>query len=143
MARKGIFRRITEGIGRIFRPEPPQRPTPPPPPPEPTGGPGGGPGFTGPLRDTWDFTVTERDLADIQERTGYSEQELFQLHFEIIKALDPEADDEELEEMWQDYLMAFVSDGMTHDTFFETWNIDPRDFDWQVWREAMGYGHKK
>lgn len=65
------------------------------------------------------------------------------MHFEILYSLDPEADSDTLEEMWQDYLLAFVSDGMTHDAFFEMWSIDPRDFDWQAWRDAMGYSHRK
>ena len=148
MAREGFFRRTFQGIKNlIFRPEPP-RPEPPrqppPSPPRPPGGPsGGGPGiWTGPYRETWQDFTTERDIADIQERTGYSENEIFQAHFEVFLALNPEGDRDELREMWEDYIMAFVSDGMTHDTFFETWNIDPRDFDWEMWRDAMGYSNR-
>jgi len=143
MARRGILRRILDLIEKPFRTPPrPIPPVEPPlPPPRPPGRPDGG--RRGVFWEDWRNTVTERDLADIQERTGYSERELFQLHSEILSSLDPEADRDTREDMWQDYLMAFVSDGMTHDAFFEIWNIDPRDFDWQLWREAMGYGSRK
>jgi hypothetical protein len=96
----------------------------------------------GPFRDTWDDTITQSDILDSQERTGYSENELFQLHFEILYALDPEADPDDRESMWQDYLEAFVTGDMRHDTFFEIWNIDPVDFEWAMWREAMGYSRE-
>jgi hypothetical protein len=44
--------------------------------------------------------------------------------------------------MWYDYVSAFLVNDMDHDTFFETWNIDPRDFDWELWRDAMGYSRQ-
>lgn len=148
MALRGFLRSIATGhpiraVGELFRPEPSPPPLPPtPPPPREPGEFGGGGGgiWRGPFREIWRDTVTEADRYDITSRSGYSENEEFQLHFEILHGLDPEADPDELEEMWQDYLLAFVSDGMAHDTFFEIWNIDPRDFDWQLWRDAMGYG---
>ena len=152
MALRGFLRNIGTGhpiraLGELFRPEPlPQRPPEPsqPPPSGPPGGPGGGgPGiYGGPFRDSWDSIVAEGDVADIQERTGYSENEIFQGHFEILRSLDPDASGDDLEQMWDDYLLSFVSDGMSHDTFFEIWNIDPRDFDWQMWRDVMGYTKK-
>lgn len=78
----------------------------------------------------------------MRERTGYSERELFQFHFEALYSLDPEADRETLGNMWQSYLDAFVTNNRTHDSFFEEYYIDPRDFDWAMWRDAMGYSSR-
>lgn len=144
MARKSIFRRIADVIGRLFEPEPPSRPAPPPSPPRRRpGGSGGGGGYRGIFREIWDEEVPASRIADMEERTGYSENELFQLHYEILYSLDPETDQDTREEMWEDYLQGFVNNNMTHDRFFNIWNIDPRDFSWALWRDAMGYGNKK
>lgn len=147
MARGGFFRRIVSGIENIFRREPsrpfPPAPPPQPPPPPPGGGGGGGGGiYRGPYRESWENNVNDSQVADIQERTGYSENEIFQAHFEVFAMLNPEGDDDEQLQMWDDYLAAFVNGETTHDAFFEEWNIDPRDFDWEMWRDAMGYSKK-
>lgn len=73
------------------------------------------------------------------ERTGYSENELFQLHTEILVALDPEEDRDIQLEMWDDYIAAFINGEIRFDDFFDRWGIDPADFSWALWREAMGY----
>jgi hypothetical protein len=62
-------------------------------------------------------------------------------------ALDLDADDKR--EMWDDYLEHLVGRKGSHmayrrndlrNPFWQKWGIDPEeDFDWQAWREAMGY----
>jgi hypothetical protein len=76
-------------------------------------------------------------------RTGYSGQELFQLHTEILVALDTEAPRGVQLAMWDDYIAAFINGDMRHEDFFEEWNIAPQDFNWGLWREAMGYGNRR
>jgi hypothetical protein len=58
----------------------------------------------------------------------------------IPGALD--ARGEEKYQLWNDYLTVMVKGGYARserDEFFERLGIDPRDFDWQGWREVMGY----
>lgn len=88
----------------------------------------------------WDAVVSDNTWDDISERTGYSEREEIQAQLDIF--LDMVPDDfsqQETQQMWGDYLMAMVEGGMSREEFFEEYDIDPADFDWDAWREAMGY----
>jgi len=88
----------------------------------------------------WDAVVSDNTLDDIQERTGYSEQEALDKQYDIFADMVPDDFNErQAEQMWGDYLEAFVQGGGSMDDFFEEYDIDPEDFDWEAWREAMGY----
>lgn len=49
---------------------------------------------------------------------------------------------DEQEQAWTDYLASFVTGQRLHMTWFEEWGLDPRDFDWESWRTAMGYSRR-
>lgn len=44
---------------------------------------------------------------------------------------------------WEHYVDVFVNDEQLHqdpgNDFFEYMGMDPRDFDWEAWRDANGY----
>ena len=166
--RRGLFQRIGQAVRGIARavvprlPERPRREPPEPPerprgrrpdffPPEPPREPPREPPSRGRWREIFDRALRDEDgrspaLDAIYERTGYSRQEIFQNHYNDVfypLTIDaPELTRDEQLEMWQDYIETFMMNEHRHDWFFETWNVHPSDFDWQAWREAMGYREK-
>ena len=90
----------------------------------------------------WDAIVSESTIDQIRDATGYSEREIEQGHIELFQDYVPDdyTDAQELQ-MWGDYLLAMVesSRSYSHNEFFSEYNINPADFDWEAWREAMGY----
>lgn len=139
MARRGgLFSRIANAVRGIFTraeepprrapvpPQPPGRGAPPRPPKQPPN----------PYLDSW------RSLTS--ERTGYLD------HRDIIDnmALEYDLDAEDKLELWDDYLEYIVGrrgERMSYrrndvrNPFWQKWGIDPDGFDWDAWREAMGY----
>lgn len=88
----------------------------------------------------WDNYVNESVRDDISERTGMSDDDIFQAHFDIAQDyMDDEWDAGQEHQFWVDYLDAMVDGTMSREEFFDTYDIDPADFDWDAWREAMGY----
>lgn len=100
--------------------------------------------MAGPYDEAWHRIVGEEFTDDIHDRTGYSEREIIQEHLEFVSGF-PDWDNMpryERMEVWRDYLDVMVmgnTDHMTRNEFFESIGLDPRDFDWEGWREAMGY----
>lgn len=88
----------------------------------------------------WDAIVSESTISKIRDATGYSEREIEQAHIELFQDYVPDdyTDAQELQ-MWGDYLAGMVEGLTTHNEFFDLYDIDPGDFDWEAWREAMGY----
>jgi hypothetical protein len=63
-------------------------------------------------------------------------------------ALTYDLDADDKREMWDDYLRDLVGRKGQHmayrrndlrNPFWQKWGIDPESFDWEAWREAMGY----
>ena len=100
-------------------------------------------------RRYWDSEVPRPTIRRIQEETGYSRNELFMAHQELFYSL-PGMVDEPLEErhrLWELYVREMViGHGRRNDRnnlFWQDIGIDPRDFDWQAWRDVMGYSKRK
>jgi hypothetical protein len=143
MARRGGFlSRITNAIRSVFRgaPEPPRRPSPP-------------PGRGAPPRGDRDRQrARERDpyLRSWDANTRGTRGNYFD-HRTIIDTLAYSADlpEDERRELWQDYMrymvgrkgerMSFRRNDPIRNPFWDKWGINPDNFDWQAWREAMGY----
>lgn len=157
--RPGIFRRIVQGIGRTLggrTSEPPREPpTPPPRPPprEPPRIPPRGPDTPppeppdreAPFREIWDDSASDRVIADIHDRTGDSENEIFRhLLGPFYEVASEEPRSVQLD-MWRDYIDAFVNDSpsFTKNDFFAEWDIARSSFSWEAWRDARGYGKGK
>ena len=139
MARRGGFfgrlrkavKNIADAIGEIFtggEEEPPRR-EPPKRKPEP-------PRQTDPYIFWWDYELK-------RSRTGYFN------HKDIIDdlALEYNLSEEDKQELWRDYLHYMVSKNShfkrndIRNPFWQKWGIDPDNFDWHAWRDAMGYEH--
>lgn len=129
MARRGFLGRIGHAIRRFVAPPapPPQREPPPEPPEEPTRG---------------DFRAAWRDLGG----RGSFRKNLRVFHNKV----DPiEPDREQQLELWETYIK-HVNRGegrfrrnSSSNQFWRESGIDPVDWDWDVWREAMGYTGKR
>jgi hypothetical protein len=100
------------------------------------------PGIGGFTAD-WRATIPDRDSRALSRETGYSRQELIQGHLEIFMASGGvETEGQEQHELFRDYLEFMVVGGHSQaerDAFWDELGIDPRDFDWEGWRELMGY----
>jgi hypothetical protein len=129
----GFFKRIREAVSSFFTgnvEEPPSR---------------------APVRQGRERQrARERDpyLADWDgrhlNRTGYLN------HKDLIDdmALTYNLDESEKRELWNDYMKYIVGRkderasyrrNDIHNPFWQKWGIDPDSFDWDAWREAMGY----
>jgi hypothetical protein len=84
-------------------------------------------------------------ISEIQDRSGYSEHEIFQSHLELFMSSPGITEESRVvqHELWEDYIDAMVTGTLDRDQFFEEMGINPRDFDWESWREAMGYGRNE
>jgi hypothetical protein len=73
-----------------------------------------------------------------------SENEIFHQHWDLLFSLATEESRATREEMWEDYIRAFVNDSptLTRNAFFADWDIARSSFDWQAWREVRGYGRR-
>ena len=131
MARGGFLRRIGRAIRRVVAPSPP--PSPPqrraPEPPterEPRGA----------YRDIW------------REQGGGRK---YQQHLNLFhNAIDPiESDPQERLELWESYAKYMVHGegrfrrNSAQNMFWRDSGIDPIDFNWASWREAMGFTGKR
>lgn len=96
-------------------------------------------GFTG----DWRATVPNSDSRALSSDTGYSQSELVQGHLEqFIQMGGDEYQGREQHEMFREYLDIMVVGGHSQaerDSFYAEMGLDPRDFDWEGWRELMGY----
>jgi hypothetical protein len=132
MARGGFLGRIARAIKKVVAPSPRRPPAPPPgrePPRE--RGPRGGP-----FREVW------RD----NNGKGSYRKNLEVFH----RVVDPiEKDPDEQLELWESFVKNIVNPRgrerrqSTDNMFWRDSGIDPRDFRWQEWREAMGYTGKR
>lgn len=94
--------------------------------------------------DPWYQIYHQTAYKEDRIRPGYLEQrEIVEMY---TSALDLDA--REAREFWADYLHYMVSDrshvirnDRESNPFWDEWGIDPDQFDWHGWREAMGYGH--
>jgi hypothetical protein len=137
MARGGFLGRIGRAFGRVERAIEriiaPPRPAPPPAPPQPPGR-GGPPIRRDPYREIW------RDHK--RGRKGS-----FERNYRVFsKLVDPVVeDDDEKRELWESFIRNIVNGegdrrrNSTSNMFWRDSGIDPRDFDWALWRQAMGY----
>lgn len=152
--RKGIFRRITEGIGKILggggEPPPREPPRPPPrSPPRPIPGPDTPPPetpdrVTEQFREVWNDNIERQALRKIQSHTGHSRNEIFQDSFDVFFPLVSEESQETRLEMYEYFIAAFYNDDPTYHKmdFFADYDIAPSSFAWEYWRESRGYGKK-
>lgn len=133
MARRGFLGRIGRAIRNIVAPPHPPSREPPPPPPEPPEEPG-----------RQDFRRTWRE----QGGRGSYRKNLRVFH----KAIDPiEPDPEGQLELWESYVRNInrgegrFRRNSTSNMFWRDSGIDPTSqaFDWNLWREAMGFTGKR
>jgi hypothetical protein len=104
-------------------PPPPSRPVPPPPP--------GGRNRLILAREIW---VTEYDLPRSQ----------FPGHYEVFISLPvSELDLDDFLDAWREYIETWVQGEKDREEFWRSLGINPRDFDWEGWRQAMGYRSKR
>jgi hypothetical protein len=128
VARQGFLGRIRQAIRNIVAPpQPPRRKAPPPPPEEPTGK---------------DFRRAWRDLGG----QGSYRKNLRVFHKTVDRV---ETDPEQQLELWETYI-THINRGedrhrrnSTSNMFWRDSGIDPTDWDWTDWREAMGYTGKR
>jgi hypothetical protein len=93
--------------------------------------------------DIWHEHISQADTDAIHDRTGYSEREIIQGHLETFMSL-PGMEEEPRYvkyDLWEQYTEAMIN-GNNRDEFFANVGIDPRDFDWEGWREMMGYNRE-
>lgn len=90
------------------------------------------------FHDIWEDTANQRAIDDAQDRTNYSADEIEQAHVELFMQYVAGEDRDTQESLWEAYIETMVNGG-DHDQFFEDMGIEPADFDWNGWREAMGY----
>lgn len=87
--------------------------------------------------------VSREDPNRDRPLTGYLE------HRELLEPYESglELDEREKRQFWADYNLYMVSHRTDYkrndddNPFWRTWGIDPDQFDWHGWREAMGYPH--
>lgn len=97
-------------------------------------------GFTG----DWRAVVADSDSRALSSDTGYSRSELVNGHLEMFMSMGgTEFSGQEQHDMFREYLDFMVVGGHSaaeRESFFAEMGIDPRDIDWEDWRELMGYG---
>jgi hypothetical protein len=129
--RGGLFSRIVKAVRDVFTREEPTRRAPAPTPPKRDKRP------PDPYLFWW--------RRNAHRSTGYLQ------HKDILDdmALEYDLDADEKLELWQDYTHYMVSRDSHYrrndvrNLFWQNWGIDPRSFDWQAWREAMGDSPRK
>jgi hypothetical protein len=91
--------------------------------------------------DIWHENVSEARFDEIQSRTGHSERETIQAA--MSQFLDLPGMDEEPRhvkyEMWDLFTETLVANHGDREAAFAELGIHPNDFDWEAWREYMGY----
>lgn len=96
---------------------------------------------------SWDRIVSQSTINEIHDRTGYSEREILQGAIEFMDQYTEGMDGGERNQAWVDFLDLMVEGGHTKEEREEFMRdelgIDPADFDWEGWRELMGYGRGK
>jgi hypothetical protein len=80
----------------------------------------------------------------MSRETGYSQAELRQAHLELFLSLPgmTEEDRDTRYNLFGEYVNIMVAGGHTVDerrAWFSEQGISARDFDWERWREVMGY----
>lgn len=91
------------------------------------------------FHDIWQDTASESVLDQIGDRTYYSAAELEQAHAEVFFPYIEGEEHATQEELWKDYIEVMVNGEGDRDAFFHELGIYESDFDWEAWREAMGY----
>lgn len=132
MARRSFVGRIGRALRNLVAPSPRQ---PPPPPPSREEPPKRGPGRDE-YRDVW-----RSERAQNVPRANY------QTHLRTFHGLvDPIEDDPgERLQLWESYVKHMVKDegpfrrNSSSNMFWRDTGIDPLDFNWRMWRAAMGY----
>jgi hypothetical protein len=92
----------------------------------------------------WRATVNEFDSRSLSRETGYSRDELVQGHVELFMNMGGD-ETSDPHEMFREYLEFMVVGGHSkeeREDFFYEMGIDPRDIDWDDWRDLMGYGRE-
>jgi hypothetical protein len=129
VARGGFFRRIINAVREAFTPTP----APPPPPERPER----------PARDE-DF-YRQAWQQETLTRAGRSYRRHREL-FESIPGIEDEDPDEQ-EYLWRSYIENMVKGRHRRNDPSNPWwgiiGLDPRDFDWDDWRTAMGYKSRR
>lgn len=130
MARGGFIGRIARAIRNVFAPPRHAPPPPPPRPPEPR------PPEPGPSGSDYRRVWRENDGKG-------SYQKNLKLFHSVVDPIEPDPD-EQLD-LWESYVKHIVTPRgrerrqSTANMFWRDSGIDPGDFRWQQWREAMGY----
>lgn len=95
-----------------------------------------------PYWQIWD-EVTLGDPESRGRRIGYLEHRDFLEQYEGPMDLD----ESEKRQFWADYNLYMVSKRTDYkrndpeNPFWSRWNLDPDEWNWHGWREAMGYPH--
>lgn len=93
--------------------------------------------------DIWHEHVSESRVREIQGNTGYSEREILQAHLAIVEEYMEGESRMQKYIVWEDYVKVMVANdhSMSHENFLRyVLGVEVSDFDWEAWREAMGYG---
>lgn len=136
MARRFSFKRLAQAVRNIVAPSPRRVPPPEPERPAPREPEPYAPSAYNPFRATW-----RREGAK-----GNYRKNLAAFH----KAIDPiERDPDAQLELWDSYVRNIVKGegrfrrNSSANMFWRDSGLDPRDFDWKAWREAMGFTGKR
>lgn len=137
MARGGFFRRAFNAVRDFF-----------------TGESGEEPSRATPRADRDRQRARERDpmLRDWDRQVGGTRAGYLN-HKELIEdmAAANDLDNEDKQALWNDYLKYMVGKrgerapyrrNDLQNPFWQNWGIDPEMFDWDAWREAMGYNEQ-
>lgn len=94
--------------------------------------------------EIWRAVLDPSDRRAMSRETGYSQAELRQAHLELFLSLPGmvEEDRDTRYNLFGEYVAVMVAGGKTVDernAWFAKQGLSPRDFDWQQWREVMGY----
>lgn len=92
-------------------------------------------------RETWDRYVDESRIEEIHDRTGDTYEQIYENHLEAVveTELFYGIHEDDWDDFQHDYIEAMINSELDREEFFDRWDIDPADFPWDDWREAMGY----
>jgi hypothetical protein len=94
--------------------------------------------------EIWRAVLSPGERRAMSRDTGYSQAELRQAHLELFLSLPGmiEEDRDIRYNLFGEYVNVMIAGGHTKEQrnrWFATQGLSPRDFDWQHWREVMGY----
>lgn len=98
-------------------------------------------------QEIWRASLSPGERRTLVSETGYSQRELLQGHLEIYHSMPgvEELTSQQRHQEFAEYLDLMVR-GMhsraEREGFFMAMGIEPADFDWEHWRDLMGYNRQ-